>query len=185
KGAERVAEVAARFTLDAMPGKQMSIDADMRAGILDQNQAREKRLAIQKESQLYGAMDGAMKFVKGDAIAGIVITLINIIGGIIIGMAINGMDAGTASRTYSLLSIGDGLVTQIPALLISITAGLVTTRVSSESVTSNLGSEISGQMLKQPKAILITAAIIMMIAVIPGFPKAPLLILASALGLIG
>src|SRR3984957_8518511 len=113
KGAERVAEVAARFTLDAMPGKQMSIDADMRAGIMDSNQARERRMMIQKESQLYGAMDGAMKFVKGDAIAGIVITLINIIGGLIIGMSINGMTAMDAVRVYSLLSIGDGLVSQI------------------------------------------------------------------------
>ncbi len=132
KGAERVAEVAARFTLDAMPGKQMSIDADMRSGILDSNHAREKRLLIQKESQLYGAMDGAMKFVKGDAIAGIVITLINVCGGIIIGVMMHGMTAIEAVQTYSLLSIGDGLVTQIPALLISITAGIVTTRVSSD-----------------------------------------------------
>src|SRR5207253_5690685 len=108
KGAERVAEVAARFTLDAMPGKQMSIDADMRAGIIDSNQAREKRLAIQKESQLYGAMDGAMKFVKGDAIAGIIITLINIVGGMIIGVTINGMTSADAISTYSILSIGDG-----------------------------------------------------------------------------
>ncbi|MBA2727179.1 MAG: type III secretion system export apparatus subunit SctV [Parachlamydiaceae bacterium] len=185
KGAERVAEVAARFTLDAMPGKQMSIDADMRAGILDQNQARDKRLGIQKESQLYGAMDGAMKFVKGDAIAGIVITLINVMGGIIIGMTLNGMSAAESARMYSLLSIGDGLVSQIPALLISITAGLVTTRVSSENTASNLGSEISGQLLKQPKALIISAGILMMMAALPGFPKAPFLILSCALGLIG
>ncbi|PJD97633.1 MAG: EscV/YscV/HrcV family type III secretion system export apparatus protein [Parachlamydia sp.] len=185
KGAERVAEVAARFTLDAMPGKQMSIDADMRAGILDSNQAREKRLAIQKESQLYGAMDGAMKFVKGDAIAGIVITLINIVGGMIIGMTINGMPAMDAVTTYSLLSIGDGLVSQIPALLISITAGIVTTRVSSDKVESNLGSEISGQILKQPKALLISAAFLMGMAAIPGFPKAPFMFFASALGMLG
>jgi type III secretion protein V len=185
KGAERVAEVAARFTLDAMPGKQMSIDADMRAGILDQNQAREKRLGVQKESQLYGAMDGAMKFVKGDAIAGIIITLINCVGGIIIGMTVNGMTAADSAQLYSVLSIGDGLVSQIPALLISITAGLVTTRVSSDSTDSNLGSEISGQMLKQPKALMIAAGIMVLMAMIPGFPKAPFLLLAAALGLIG
>jgi type III secretion protein V len=185
KGAERVAEVAARFTLDAMPGKQMSIDADMRAGILDAAQAREKRLGIQKESQLYGAMDGAMKFVKGDAIAGIVITLINIIGGLIIGMSINGMTAIDAAKTYSLLSIGDGLVSQIPALLISITAGIVTTRVTSERKEANLGSEISGQLLNQPKALMVGACIMMAVGLIPGFPIAPFMILASVIGLIG
>lgn len=184
KGAERVAEVAARFTLDAMPGKQMSIDADMRAGIMDANQGREKRLMLQKESQLYGAMDGAMKFVKGDAIAGIVITLINVLGGMVIGMTIMGMEAMEAVTTYSLLSIGDGLVSQIPALLISITAGIVTTRVSSEQTDSNLGSEISGQLLKQPKALLIVAVLLIGFALLPGFPKAPFIILASALGLI-
>jgi type III secretion protein V len=185
KGAERVAEVAARFTLDAMPGKQMSIDADMRAGILDSNQAREKRMAIQKESQLYGAMDGAMKFVKGDAIAGIVITLINIVGGMIIGMSMHGMTAYEAATTYSLLSIGDGLVTQIPALLIAITAGIVTTRVTSDRSDTNLGAEISGQLLKQPKALMLAAGFLMGMALIPGFPKPPFMILAAAFGLIG
>lgn len=184
KGAERVAEVAARFTLDAMPGKQMSIDADMRAGILDSNQAREKRLAIQKESQLYGAMDGAMKFVKGDAIAGIIITLINVVGGLIIGTTMNGMEAADAAKTYALLSIGDGLISQIPALLISIAAGIVTTRVSSER-SEHLGSEISGQILRQPKALMISAAFLMGMSLIPGFPMPPFLIIASALGLIG
>lgn len=185
KGAERVAEVAARFTLDAMPGKQMSIDADMRAGILDSNQAREKRLAIQKESQLYGAMDGAMKFVKGDAIASIVITLINVLGGIIIGKSLNGMTWMEAATTYSLLSIGDGLVSQIPALLIAITAGIVTTRVSSDKEASNLGSEISGQIMKQPKALMMAAGFLMAMGLIPGFPKAPFMVLSAAFGLIG
>lgn len=185
KGAERVAEVAARFTLDAMPGKQMSIDADMRAGIMDSNQARERRMMIQKESQLYGAMDGAMKFVKGDAIAGIVITLINILGGMIIGMTINGMPAMEAVQTYTLLSIGDGLVSQIPALLISITAGIVTTRVTSDKGDSNLGSEISGQLLKQPKALLIAAGFLFGLGLLPGFPKPPFLLLSSALGILG
>lgn len=185
KGSERVAEVAARFTLDAMPGKQMSIDADMRAGVLDSNQAREKRLLIQKESQLYGAMDGAMKFVKGDAIAGIVITLINILGGLVIGVAINEMEFIEAIQVYSLLSIGDGLVSQIPALLISITAGIVTTRVSSDEQEQNLGKEISGQLFNQPKALMMSAGILMIMAAIPGFPPAPFMILASCLGLIG
>ncbi len=185
KGAERVAEVAARFTLDAMPGKQMSIDADMRAGILDSNQARERRMMIQKESQLYGAMDGAMKFVKGDAIAGIVITLINALGGMIIGMIYNGMPAMEAAQTYTLLSIGDGLVSQIPALLISITAGIVTTRVTSDKGDSNLGSEISGQLLKQPKALLIAAGFLLGLGLLPGFPKAPFFLLSSALGILG
>lgn len=185
KGAERVAEVAARFTLDAMPGKQMSIDADMRAGIIDSNQAREKRSAIQKESQLYGAMDGAMKFVKGDAIAGIIITLINIIGGLIIGMTILQMDSTTAVQTFSILSIGDGLVSQIPALLISVTAGIVTTRVTSDRTDTHLGGEISGQLLKQPKALMIASAVLLGMALIPGFPKPPFMLLSAALGIIG
>lgn len=185
KGAERVAEVAARFTLDAMPGKQMSIDADMRAGILDQDEARQKRLDIQKESQLYGAMDGAMKFVKGDAIAGIVITLINIIGGLIIGMVQQGMDAGTAAQVYSLLSIGDGLVSQIPALLISITAGIVTTRVTSDGPGSNLGADISLQLMAQPKALLLASAVVLGLAVIPGFPKIPFLVLSAGIFAVG
>src|SRR5690606_31935298 len=146
KGAERVAEVAARFTLDAMPGKQMSIDADLSAGVIDQQQARELRLGLAKESQLYGAMDGAMKFVKGDAIAGIVIALINIIGGLIIGKVMHGMSLGDAAKIYTLLSIGDGLVSQIPSLMIAVTAGIVTTRVSSEKKDANLGKEISEQL---------------------------------------
>ena len=132
KGAERVAEVAARFTLDAMPGKQMSIDADMRAGIIDFHEARARREALSRESQFYGAMDGAMKFVKGDAIASIIITVINIVGGLIIGIAMHGMAAMQAVQTYSILTIGNGLVSQIPALLISISAGMVVTRVASE-----------------------------------------------------
>ncbi len=186
KGAERVAEVAARFRLDAMPGKQMSIDADMRAGVLDQDQARLKRLEIQKESEMYGAMDGAMKFVKGDAIAGIVITLINVIGGLIIGVAMHGLTMGQSAQTYSLLSIGDGLVSQIPALLISITAGVVTTRVSSDDTDSNLGSEISGQLLKQPKALLISSGVLIAMGVlVPGFPAAVFLPLGAGVGAIG
>jgi type III secretion protein V len=185
KGSERVSEVAARFTLDAMPGKQMSIDADLRAGIIDSNQARERRLAIQKESQLYGAMDGAMKFVKGDAIAGIVIILVNLVGGLIIGMSMNDMTFEEAGKVYSLLTIGDGLVSQIPALLISITAGIITTRVTSERVDTHLGGEISAQLLRQPKALMIAAAILMGMSIIPGMPTAPFLILSGLIGLMG
>lgn len=186
KGAERVAEVAARFTLDAMPGKQMAIDADLRAGTLDEKKARERRAAIQKESQLYGAMDGAMKFVKGDAIAGIVITIINIIGGILIGVFIEGKTAGESVEIYSLLSIGDGLVSQIPSLLISITAGMVTTRVSSDdSEDSNLGREISLQVLTQPKALLIAAGVLLIMGRIPGMPTWAFMTLAALIGSVG
>ena len=185
KGAERVAEVAARFTLDAMPGKQMSIDADMRSGIIDANQARELRLALAKESQLYGAMDGAMKFVKGDVIAGIVIAVINIIGGLIIGVSMHGMTALQAAQTYTLLSIGAGLVSQIPSLLISMTAGIVTTRVSSDKKDSPLGTEISTQLLGQPKAIIIASAVVFLMSFIPGFPRTTFIILSLLLGSVG
>jgi type III secretion protein V len=185
KGAERVAEVAARFTLDAMPGKQMSIDADLRAGTIDQQQARELRLGLTKESQLYGAMDGAMKFVKGDAIAGIVITSINVIGGLIIGATMHGMTLAQSAKVYSLLSIGDGLVSQIPALMIAITAGIVTTRVSSERKDSHLGKEISEQLLKQPKALMITSGVLFCMSLIPGFPFIPFIVLSILIGVIG
>lgn len=185
KGAERVAEVAARFTLDAMPGKQMSIDADLRSGIIDTNQARDLRLQLTKESQLYGAMDGAMKFVKGDAIAGIVIAAINIIGGLIIGVMMHGMTLADSAKIYTLLSIGDGLVTQIPSLMIAITAGIVTTRVSSEKKDSNLGKDISEQILKQPKALMIAGGVLALMALIPGFPAIPFLLLSIGAGSIG
>ncbi|NGX56267.1 MAG: Invasion protein InvA [Candidatus Anoxychlamydiales bacterium] len=185
KGSERVAEVAARFTLDAMPGKQMSIDADLRSGIIDTNQARALRLSLNKESQLYGAMDGAMKFVKGDAIAGIVITIINVIGGLIIGNVMHGMPLATAAKTYALLSIGDGLVSQIPAIMIAITAGIVTTRVSSDKKDSHLGKEISEQLLKQPKAFMIAAAMLFLLAWVPGFPPTPFILIGTILGVTG
>lgn len=184
KGAERVAEVAARFTLDAMPGKQMSIDADMRSGIIDAGQARELRLALQKESQLYGAMDGAMKFVKGDVIAGIVIAIINIIGGLIIGVT-KGMTALQAAKVYTLLSIGGGLVAQIPSLLISMTAGIVTTRVSSERKDSHLGTEISAQLLGQPKAIIIAGFVIMAMGLVRGFPTLIFAVLGLGIAVAG
>jgi type III secretion protein V len=185
KGAERVSEVAARFTLDAMPGKQMSIDADLRSGIIDQQQARELRLGLTKESQLYGAMDGAMKFVKGDAIAGIVIAAVNIIGGLIIGVMIHGMSLGQSAKIYTLLSIGDGLVSQIPALMIAITAGIVTTRVSSEKKDAHLGKEISEQLLNQPKALMIAGGVLLLMAAIPGFPAWVFIPLALTVGAIG
>ncbi len=134
KGAERVAEVAARFSLDAMPGKQMSIDGDMRANVIDMNEARDRRAAVEKESQLYGAMDGAMKFVKGDAIASIIIVFVNLVGGLLIGTTQHGMKTGEAIAIYSVLTVGDGLIAQIPALLIAITAGLIVTRVNSGGI---------------------------------------------------
>lgn len=157
KGSERVAEVAARFTLDAMPGKQMSIDADLNAGLINEQQARDRRRKIERESDFYGAMDGASKFVKGDAIASIIILLINLIGGFIIGMSIHGMPFQEALSTYSLLTIGDGLVSQIPALLISTAAGLIVTRASSEG---NLADDITGQLFSYPKLVYIVAGTI-------------------------
>ncbi len=182
KGAERVAEVAARFSLDGMPGKQMAIDADLRAGIIDSNTARRLRSDLQKESQLYGAMDGAMKFVKGDAIAGIVIVIINVVGGLIIGATMHGMTVLQAAQTYAILSIGDGLVTQIPALLIGISAGVVTTRVSSEARDSNLGKDIASQIFRQPKALLLASGVIFLMGWTPGFPKVVFFPIAAILG---
>ena len=185
KGAERVAEVAARFTLDAMPGKQMSIDADMRSGVIDANKARELRLALAKESQLYGAMDGAMKFVKGDVIAGIVIAVINIVGGLIIGMVYHNMTALQAAQTYTLLSIGGGLVSQIPSLIIALTSGMVTTRVSSDKEDANLGRDISEQVLAQPKGIMIAAVVLGGMGFLAGFPTAVFLTIGTAVGGLG
>ena len=183
KGAERVAEVSARFTLDAMPGKQMSIDADMRAGTIDMEQAKKRRNELEKESQLYGSMDGAMKFVKGDAIAGLIIVAVNILAGLAIGILQKGMSVEKAIKTYSILTIGDGLITQIPALLISITAGIIVTRVSSEE-GGGLGTEIEDQLLAQPKALFIGSAIITSFALVPGFPKAIFFVLAAVIFLL-
>jgi len=179
KGSERVAEVAARFTLDAMPGKQMSIDADIRAGAIDFEEGRRRREALNRESQFYGAMDGAMKFVKGDAIASIIITLINILGGLIIGMAMKEMELMKAVQTYSILTIGNGLVSQIPALLISISAGMVITRVASENPDANLATDVATQILAQPKAIAVSAGFLFVLALVPGLPKIPFLLLAA------
>ena len=184
KGAERVSEVAARFTLDAMPGKQMSIDADMRAGAINLEQARARRAELTAESQLYGAMDGAMKFVKGDAIAGLVITAINLIGGFCIGLLMNGWELGKALRVFSILTIGDGLVSQIPALLVAITSGIIVTRVGSES-NHPLGNDIANQFSAQPKALLLGALVVAAMGCIPGFPKLPLFGLAAGVALLG
>ena len=182
KGSERVAEVAARFTLDAMPGKQMSIDAELRAGHIDHNEARRRRAALARESQLFGSMDGAMKFVKGDAIAGIVVLAVNIVGGLIVGILQRGMDAGTAARTYTVLTIGEGLVAQIPALVISTSAGIIVTRVASEEEGGQLGRDIGLQIMAQPKAIAIAAGLLGLLAIVPGLPTIPFLTLGLILG---
>ncbi|WP_261306040.1 flagellar biosynthesis protein FlhA [Paenibacillus andongensis] len=182
KGSERVAEVAARFTLDAMPGKQMSIDADLNAGLINEVQARERRQKIEREADFYGAMDGASKFVKGDAIAGIIILVINLIGGFIIGMTMKGMSFTKALETFSILTIGDGLVSQIPALLISTAAGIIVTRASSEG---NLGHDITKQLTGQPKLLYIVAGTLMVLGLFTPihwyttFPIAGLLIYAA------
>ncbi|MGZ9706945.1 type III secretion system export apparatus subunit SctV [Pseudomonas sp. GNP013] len=182
KGAERVAEVAARFTLDAMPGKQMSIDNDLRNGDIDQPEARRRRARLERESQMFGAMDGAMKFVKGDAIAGLVILSVNLLGGMLIGMVERGMSFGDAAHAYSLLTVGDGLIAQIPALLISVAAGTVVTRVNSDSAQGNLGTEILQQLGASHMALGLTALILLGVALLPGFPALVFIGLATVLG---
>ena len=179
KGSGRIGEVAARFTLDGMPGKQMSIDADLNAGLIDEEEAKARRRQISQEADFYGAMDGASKFVKGDAIAGIIITLINIIGGLTIGVFQNSMTFSDAAQNYTLLTVGDGLVTQIPALIISTSAGIVVSRAGSEK---RLGSSISSELLKQPRAIAIAAAVLFGFALVPGLPGVPFIILAIIVG---
>jgi flagellar biosynthesis protein FlhA len=179
KGAGRIAEVAARFTLDAMPGKQMSIDADLNAGLINEQEAKARREEISREAEYYGAMDGANKFVRGDAIAGIIITLANIIGGLAIGVFQNKMTFGSAAETYTLLTIGDGLVTQIPALIVSTSAGIIVSRAGAES---NLGQEVISQILFQPRAIGITAIVLFGFGIIPGLPLIPFWILAALAG---
>jgi type III secretion protein V len=180
KGAERVAEVAARFSLDALPGKQMSIDSDLRGGDIDQAEARRQRRRLGQESHLYGAMDGAMKFVRGDAIAGLVIIIVNLIGGLAIGSMQHGLSLSAAAETYSLLTVGDGLVAQIPALLVSVAAGTVVTRVASTD-RLDLGTEISQQLLSDPRALLLGAIILVGLGFIPGFPTPAFLALGAAL----
>ncbi|PJG60113.1 EscV/YscV/HrcV family type III secretion system export apparatus protein [Aeromonas cavernicola] len=182
KGSERVAEVAARFSLDGMPGKQMSIDADLKAGIIDAEGARSRRSVLERESQLYGSFDGAMKFVKGDAIAGIIVIFVNFIGGISVGMTQHGMDLSSALSVYTMLTIGDGLVAQIPALLIAISAGFIVTRVNGDG--DNMGRNIMGQLLGNPFVLLVTAILALSVGLLPGFPALVFFILASALGIL-
>ncbi len=180
RGAERVSEVAARFTLDAMPGKQMAIDADLNAGLINEDTARNRREKIQREADFYGSMDGASKFVKGDAIAGIIIIIINITGGFIIGMLQRGMDMAQAASTYTILTVGDGLVTQIPALLISTATGIVVTRSASRET---LGSELGKQMFQFPRALGIAAIILAILGTV-GLPKIPMYSLAALFGIL-
>jgi flagellar biosynthesis protein FlhA len=181
KGATRIAEVAARFTLDAMPGKQMAIDADLNSGLIAEEDARRRRNDISREADFYGAMDGASKFVRGDAIAGILITLINVIGGIIIGVVQKGMPVGQALQTYTLLTVGDGLVTQIPALVVSTSAGIIVTRAASES---NLGKDLTSQITFQPRAIMVAACILTVFGIVPGMPTLPFMLLGGITGAI-
>jgi len=179
KGAGRIAEVGARFTLDAMPGKQMAIDADLNAGLIGEDAARKRRAEVAQEAEFYGAMDGASKFVRGDAVAGIMIMLINVVGGLVVGVLQHDLDLATAARNYTLLTIGDGLVAQIPALVISTAAGMVVSRVASED---NIGQQLAKQLVSSPQVIILTAAIIGMLGMIPGMPHFAFLLLAGALG---
>ncbi len=179
KGATRIAEVAARFTLDAMPGKQMSIDADLNAGLIDETTARNRRQRISREADFYGSMDGASKFVRGDAIAGIIITLINILGGLLIGVIQQGMSLSSAAQTYTILTIGDGLVSQLPALIISTAAGVIVSRAASET---NLGQDVARQLFVSPRAVGTTSAIVVFFGLLPGLPALPFLTLGAIMG---
>src|ERR1700722_7339337 len=180
-GAGRVAEVAARFTLDAMPGKQMAIDADLNAGMITDKEARKRRSDISREADFYGAMDGASKFVRGDATAAVLITGINLVGGIVIGLLHRHLSFGQTINTYSILTIGDGLAAQIPALLISVATGIIVTRSASER---DLGSEIAKQILSQQKAVLVAGCVITAFALVPGLPKIPFLLVGLTLILV-
>jgi len=179
RGAERVAEVAARFTLDAMPGKQMSIDADLNAGIIDEHEARRRRAEIEREADFYGAMDGASKFVKGDAIAGIIITIVNILAGFAVGILQQGLSVTEALARYTLLTIGDGLVSQIPALLVSTATGVIVTRAAS---ANNLGRDLTHQLTAEPTVLAVAAGALAALAILPGLPAIPFLVLAAILG---
>jgi len=182
KGAGRVAEVSARFTLDALPGKQMSIDADLNAGAINEETARNRRQEVAREADFYGAMDGASKFVRGDAIAGILIVFINIIGGIIIGTLQRGMSIADAAQTFTLLTIGDGLVAQIPALIVSTAAGIIVTRSGGQN---DLGTDLSQQVFSQPKALYVGSGVMGTLAIMPGLPFTPFIIMAAGFGLLG
>ncbi|MBZ4331215.1 flagellar biosynthesis protein FlhA [Corallococcus sp. AS-1-12] len=185
KGAERVAEVSARFTLDAMPGKQMSIDADLRAGAIDQTAARRRRRDLERESQMFGAMDGAMKFVKGDVVAGLVIVAVNLLGGTLIGVLQNGQSFSEAAATFALIAIGDGLVSQVPSLCIAVAAGLVVTRVASEKEEDSLGTEIGSQFFGDFRTLATVAGLCVALALMPGMPHLTFLALAAGLGGLG
>lgn len=182
KGSGRVAEVAARFTLDAMPGKQMSIDAELNAGAINEATARKRRREIEQEADFYGAMDGASKFVRGDAIAGIIITVINIVGGLLIGIMQKGLDLSTAAKYYTMLTIGDGLLAQIPALIISTAAGIIVTRSSSGE---NMGTEVTSQLFMNPRAIYITGGVLVILALIPGLPTVPFITMGGGMAAFG
>jgi flagellar biosynthesis protein FlhA len=179
KGAGRVAEVAARFTLDAMPGKQMSIDADLNAGTINEEEARRRRKEIAREADFYGSMDGASKFVRGDAIAGLLIVAVNVVAGILLGVLQHDQTLADAASTFTLLTVGDGLVTQIPALIISTAAGIIVTRTASGQ---SLGEEFAGQMVSQPKAIGVSGVVMGFMAIVPGLPTIPFLLLGSMAG---
>jgi flagellar biosynthesis protein FlhA len=182
KGATRVAEVAARFTLDAMPGKQMAIDADLSSGLITEEEAIYKRVEIQREADFYGAMDGASKFVQGDVKVGLLITMINIVGGLVVGMAMRHESLMSAVSTYVMLTVGDGLVNQIPSLMMSTATGIIVTRAVAKQ---DLGTEITSQLLTQPRTLWIGAGFLLFLAVLPGFPKIPLVVLAIVLGVMG
>jgi len=182
KGAGRVAEVAARFTLDSMPGKQMAIDADLNAGLIDETAARERRIEITQEADFYGSMDGASKFVRGDAIAGLIITVLNIVGGLIIGVAQHGMGVGEAAATYTRLTVGDGLVSQIPALIISTAAGMVVTRTAS---SEHLGVDVASQLFSSRRAIFLSTGVLFILGVTPGLPFFPFFVLGTITGAVG
>lgn len=178
-GSSRVAEVSARFTLDAMPGKQMAIDADLNSGLINEIQAKQRRLDLEKEANFYGAMDGASKFVKGDAIAGIVITLINLVGGIVIHSTMGGYTIAEAMSHFGKLTIGDGLVSQVPSLLISVAAGILVTRTANEK---GFGDTVGGELFRSPQVLFIVAAVMVVFAVVPGFPTIPFLLIAISMG---
>jgi len=182
KGAGRIAEVGARFTLDAMPGKQMAIDADLNAGLIGEDVARQRRAEVAQEADFYGSMDGASKFVRGDAVAGLLILVINILGGLIVGMAQHGLDFNTAVTTYTLLAIGDGLVAQIPALVISTAAGVIVSRVTTNE---DVGGQLTGQLFANPQVLFLTAGVIGLMGLIPGMPNLAFLIIAGGLVWLG
>ena len=181
-GATRVAEVGARFTLDAMPGKQMAIDADLNSGMIDEQTARQRRADVSAEADFYGAMDGASKFVKGDALAGIVITMINLIGGFLIGVMQRGMPPGEAATTYSLLTVGDGLVSQVPALLISVASGLIVTRSATDG---DMGSDLIGQFSRQRDAVRLGGVAVIGMGLVPGLPTVPFVFVGAITLVVG